>query len=395
MADYLTILNSGPPAQLMGLGNLLREGLYREAKRLNLTYFFENIAEAELESHQACKGVIGMVWSERLRIRLAAMELPVVNTSNSHGPVEGFANALSDDLEVGRMAAEHLWGCGYRRFLIIAFKGFDYAEQRQSGFKQYVTERGGVLSTLYVEAETYSHYGNPVRYLATMWEALGETLQGLAPETGIFGISDWIAWPVLHFLKNKLIDLHYTCAVIGVDNLGDDYYDPSRYSELSSVLPGFREAGRQAIGWIAEHDREGVSLENKLHRCRPEGVARRMSTAGVACADARVSLVLRNMWILLRQQRDVVLSDLARGAGMSKRVMELRFHEALGQSARDFLLQFRISFAKELLRQPYLAIAQVAERCGYREMASFTNAFRRATGQSPRAWRLAQNSHDS
>jgi AraC-like DNA-binding protein len=64
--------------------------------------------------------------------------------------------------------------------------------------------------------------------------------------------------------------------------------------------------------------------------------------------------------------------------------------DAEGSSYRDLVEEFRQTLAEKLLLDSHLSIEQIADRLAYREVASFTRAFRRWSGQSPMQWRQAQ-----
>jgi AraC-like DNA-binding protein len=81
------------------------------------------------------------------------------------------------------------------------------------------------------------------------------------------------------------------------------------------------------------------------------------------------------------------LDDLAKESHTSVRTLERRLR-AQGTSYSELLEQARRSAALELLRTE-LAVEAIAARLGYSDAANFTRAFRRWTGQTPRAHRAA------
>jgi AraC-like DNA-binding protein len=61
-----------------------------------------------------------------------------------------------------------------------------------------------------------------------------------------------------------------------------------------------------------------------------------------------------------------------------------------GTSFRNLVDELRETLAEELLTSGRLTIEQVADRLGYNEVSSFSNAFKRWKGQSPNQWRQRQ-----
>jgi DNA-binding LacI/PurR family transcriptional regulator len=58
----------------------------------------------------------------------------VINRSNSRGVNPGFGNILSDDTELGRVAALHLMATGRKVFLALGQEGAVFSRERLLGF---------------------------------------------------------------------------------------------------------------------------------------------------------------------------------------------------------------------------------------------------------------------
>lgn len=74
---------------------------------------------------------------------------------------------------------------------------------------------------------------------------------------------------------------------------------------------------------------------------------------------------------------------LARAAGMSRAVFAERFARKVGMPPMQYLLEWRMAIAKDLLRRERPVLAEVAERVGYQSASAFSAAFTRLTGRSP------------
>ncbi|WP_372016536.1 AraC family transcriptional regulator [Pseudoxanthomonas sp. 10H] len=81
------------------------------------------------------------------------------------------------------------------------------------------------------------------------------------------------------------------------------------------------------------------------------------------------------------------LAELARAAGTSRTVLAERFQQLVGTSPMQYLTQWRMLMAANLLRRSNAPLARVAEEVGYQNDTSFSRAFRREYGQPPAAWR--------
>jgi len=74
--------------------------------------------------------------------------------------------------------------------------------------------------------------------------------------------------------------------------------------------------------------------------------------------------------------------------GVSTRTLWRRLEEK-GTSFSALLEEVRHKQARELLAPTVMSVEQIADSLGYAETASFTHAFKRWTGRSPRQFRGA------
>ncbi|MBD3241569.1 MAG: helix-turn-helix domain-containing protein [Chitinivibrionales bacterium] len=86
------------------------------------------------------------------------------------------------------------------------------------------------------------------------------------------------------------------------------------------------------------------------------------------------------------------VQSLARAACVSPGYLITLFRTHLGAGPIHYLQGRRIALAKRLLREPYLTIAQIAQRCGYDDPNYFSRLFRKSCGCSPGQYRR-QNAH--
>ncbi|MEM7154050.1 MAG: AraC family transcriptional regulator [Myxococcota bacterium] len=81
--------------------------------------------------------------------------------------------------------------------------------------------------------------------------------------------------------------------------------------------------------------------------------------------------------------------SLARRAGMSRTALYNRFTEKVGETPAAYLTRWRMQVAARDLRHG-ASLAETAAAVGYASEAAFSRAFKRATGESPRAFRAAR-----
>lgn len=80
------------------------------------------------------------------------------------------------------------------------------------------------------------------------------------------------------------------------------------------------------------------------------------------------------------------VADLARTAGMSRATFAERFTRTIGMPPMQYLLEWRIAIAKDVLCRERAPLAEVAEKIGYQSASAFSTAFTRHAGCTPSAF---------
>jgi len=91
-----------------------------------------------------------------------------------------------------------------------------------------------------------------------------------------------------------------------------------------------------------------------------------------------------------RPGRNWTLDDLAREVASSRSSLSRRFTELVGQPPMQYLTNWRMQVAANLLVERNDKVASIADEVGYDSEAAFSRAFKKATGLAPGAWREAR-----
>lgn len=83
------------------------------------------------------------------------------------------------------------------------------------------------------------------------------------------------------------------------------------------------------------------------------------------------------------------VEDMARAAGLSRAHFSRAFRRAFGESPRAYLLTRRLERAAALLRTTDHSVLDVCLAVGLQSVGSFTTSFTRMFGRSPTAYRAA------
>ncbi|MCI0432752.1 MAG: AraC family transcriptional regulator [Gemmatimonadetes bacterium] len=114
-------------------------------------------------------------------------------------------------------------------------------------------------------------------------------------------------------------------------------------------------------------------------RTRPDhGVLAAMADPRLGEALAAMHTTPADAWTLER---------LARVAALSRTSFAERFRSVVGLTPLQYLTHWRMQLARRWLAESRLSLEAIAGRVGYDSAASFSRAFRKATGGSPGAWR--------
>jgi AraC-like DNA-binding protein len=104
-----------------------------------------------------------------------------------------------------------------------------------------------------------------------------------------------------------------------------------------------------------------------------------------AAGDERLSRALQA--IHEHAEKPWSVEELARIALMSRASFARNFQQALGQTPMQYLSDWRMTLARDLLLTDGVSLAQIAERVGYSSKYAFATAFRRHHGEPPGRWR--------
>ena len=86
-------------------------------------------------------------------------------------------------------------------------------------------------------------------------------------------------------------------------------------------------------------------------------------------------------------EQNWTLESLAREAGLSRTSFTERFQKLMGATPLTYLTQWRMQKARRILLEEQVALAEVAERSGYRSEAAFARVFKKFYDMGPASYR--------
>ncbi|MDI1451110.1 AraC family transcriptional regulator [Polyangium sp. 6x1] len=116
-------------------------------------------------------------------------------------------------------------------------------------------------------------------------------------------------------------------------------------------------------------------------RFRPAEAATQEKGLLAGLSDPALARALRSMHEDVAHKWTV--AALARTAGMSRAAFSERFTRRVGMPPMEYLLEWRIAIAKDILRREHTPLTEVAEMIGYQSASAFSTAFTRHAGCPP------------
>ena len=326
-------------------------------------------------------GVVGRITQD-VAESARSQGVPVVNHWQN-SPAHDLPSVLIDYREGAKLAGDHLVACGYRRFAHIglvsqAVNALDLVGMTESlaahGFAQpdtfefahdFETTREGVVHmrrvlTSWLKAQTapvgvLSQHSVIARYLA---QICGEMGMAVPSDVGI-----------VVQLGNHVLSMAASPTLTIVDS---DYYGV-----------GFASAK------LLDELMAGQAPGAKIRQIVPTRLIVRESSDFYLSSDPLVTKAKRYIADHCRQTLRV--EDLADAMSTSRRTLERRFEEVVGQSVYSEIARLRAEYVKRQLLETDHAMAVIARDCGFSSASHFTRFFSNVVGMTPSSFRKSQS----
>lgn len=322
-------------------------------------------------------GVIARVGSRELVRELNSLRLPVVNVSGIRVPESPFPQVCNDLKASARLAAEHFLERGFRHFAYFSLMGLEYIEEHQQAFERFVTAAGGDFHS--IAAKTMA--GAEPDWSLDLAK-LGQWLRGLVKPTAILTWNPSSAREVIYACQMAGILVPEEVAVLSGSD--DDLLCDILQVPISGILVAAEQIGFEAARVLAGL-MSGKGRTGKPIQVPARGVVTRQSTDTLAIKDEALARAVAFIRQTVPQPMQV--RDVARHAGVSRRVLERRFVQILGRSPGEEIRRVQLERAKRLLEETDLPIPQVATAAGFSSPEYLAFTLRRQVGESPLRYR--------
>ena len=320
--------------------------------------------------------IVGIPENDDALGELARTDKPVVLMNIASGPLarRKFVLIKSDAEAVGREAARTLLAQG--SFKSYAYAGYrtddDWSRERGRAYRDALQEAGFVGRMFDV-----THFQDKTEDHAT----LVRWLKSLPKPCGILAACDDRAYEIADACAEGGIRIPAEIAILGVNN--DPLLCENAAPRLSSIQPDFRREGYLAAQCLDRLMRRQSSPPTLLVGIKQ--IVHRESTYPLSDSGLRVQKALS--FIVRNADRKLSVTDVARHLHVSRSLLDLRFRELQHESVHAAILRARLEEVKRRLRSSSDTIERISAECGWKNVNSLKNAFRRVTGQSMREFR--------
>lgn len=328
-------------------------------------------------------GVIAWIETPELGELVRDLRVPSVDVRGSSGcglPLIDTHNEM-----VGSLAAEHLIQRGFRHYAFCGFVGANYSDNRSHWFRQRL-ERAGFSCAVYEPPETTRNIQSiELEKRGLLFQDdLARWLKSLPKPVGIMACNDIRGQQVMNACRRVDLLVPEEVAVIGVDN--DELFCELSDPPLTSIALDTLRIGYESAA-LLEKLMSGKRPPLEPILVPPKGIVTRRSTDVLAMDDRQLAAGARYLREHLFEA--ITVNDMARAAGMSRRLFERRFVIQVGRAPKAEVLRLRIERVKELLADTDWSLAQISERTGFKHSEYLHTLFSRKTGITPGKFRAA------
>lgn len=170
-----------------------------------------------------------------------------------------------------------------------------------------------------------------------------------------------------------------------VDTAGFSVDSPVYHARFKDV----REIMKEELIYIARHGDAAVfHLIGHLYLFL-DALVRSMVSVPVNKSNKLQDFYIKEALAYIEQnfQNDISVEGIAEVCGINRSYFGKIFKERLGKSPQEFLLNYRMIKATELLKLTTFSIGDVSKAVGYENQLHFSRAFKKIYGVSPREWR--------
>ena len=327
---------------------------------------------------QKIDGIIAHIPYTRNSSQFIPDGIPAIVSPYSMRQFSNFRNLVTDNVALGKMAAEYFLDRGFRNFAYCGFKGMDWSQDRGDSFAKRLAKAG-------FETHFYQYGRSRLRGKHSKVDnrvLLAEWLKSMPKPLAVMACNDDRGQDITESCKIAGLQVPYDVAVLGVDN--DDLVCDLTNPPLSSIAVNNERAGYEAAKLLDQMMSE-KKTSKQIIVAKPTHIVTRQSTDIFAVEDREVGKALR--FINEHAKESIRVDEVVNAAALSRRVFERRFRQILGRSILEEIRRVRIDQVIRMLVGTNMSISQIADALGYPGIEHIARYFRQEKGMSLLAYR--------
>jgi LacI family transcriptional regulator len=286
---------------------------------------------------------------------------------------------VTDNREIGRLAAEHFLDHGYREIFAPHPGNIAMYQERLNAVTHFMQAQGGAVHILQPLDVQGAGLLDQLRAIAV---ARDQRLRELS--IGVFVYEDYNAATLVSACLEHGLQVPHNVAILGVDN--DDLINDGLAIGLSSIdsdQEGLGRAGAELLRQMLEHPDHDYTTE--IYRHPPKGIVARQSTDGYAVGSPLVAKALH--WIAHHVHEGIQAINVARAMNVSQQGLQKAFAAHHVRSPGKEIRHQRAQVAKDQLMHTSHNLATIAQQCGYETVDTLISNFKEAYDTTPGQYR--------
>jgi len=323
-------------------------------------------------------GIIARVGNARMAEKIAALRIPIINVSSIVLPKNNFPRVSNDLTVSAQMALAHFQDRGFRNFAYFSLIGLSYVSAQREAFVKALTAAGHECSVYSVK---------PRKGAEPDWNLdlaeLGAWLESLPKPVGVLTWNASSSREIVYACQ--MADLLVPEEVAVLSGTDDDVLCECVHPAISGIMAAAEKVGHQAAELLDHMMHTKRRLSPPQIVVPPQEIVTRQSTDTLAVRDP--ALVKALSFIRNNAAHPIHVAEVARHAGVSRRILELRFMQHLKRSPATEIRRCHLDRAKRLLLETQMPIPDVAQAAGFGSPEYLAYVFKAETGESPLRYR--------
>jgi LacI family transcriptional regulator len=343
---------------------------------------------------RGCKGAFVSVQTTVRAKELLKIGIPVIGVATIQNLLNlPFISANSK--KVAQIACEYLLEKKFENFAFFGLTQARWSAERMEHFSTSLAKKG---YTVHVFKEKQVPLTNDLTPFIRLWintalntgqQKLIEWLKQLPKPVAILASCDIFACHLINVAKEAGLNIPDEIAILGVnnDNALCNICDPP----LSSIAFNFKKAGYNAAKLLDKIISGHETMRGQRIEIQPTHVETRGSTDVYAIDDPAIVQAMK--YIRQNGNTPLQVNAIADHVYMSKRLLQLKFHDVIGKSIHDEITQAHFEIAKAMLIETNLPVDEIADRSGFHYTSNMRRAFKKITGMLPQKYRQQHHAH--